>query len=715
MGWWVLATGLIAVSWAAGRVSAVERAAVDSPVAPGQRLADDRDAGSAAMPRTSPMSESITLLDLSRAEDRERVAVSHGRPMFEGDCLVFAVPAQRGGTVTVRPPGERWDVRGFTRLSVDVGASRGEEIRLKVMAKNPGATDWSNSAISLVYLDQGQRDVRPIYLFRNRPIGEDHPEMAVFEGMHGLPGGAYRHWHWFDGGRMVELTLTLHPRPYPQEVRVYSVRATHPVVPEEMGRLGDAFFPFIDTYGQYRHGTWPGKIQSDDDLRRGFAEEERDLADHPPPADRSRWGGWKDGPRQEATGFFRTQKVNGRWWLVDPDGYLFWSHGVTGVGLHGGATSVVGRERYFSLPDGQSPLAVFRTDKGYDFTAANLYRALGPNWSEHYLDLSHRRLASWGMNTLGMWSQREAMLRRRTPYTVAIHCGFRSIGHKLPDPFDPGYRQNLRGSLERQAETAGDGWNIGYFVDNELNWGQPVEVVGRVVAGSPKMAAKRELVGFLRERYGTIESLNARLGSSLADWDAVLQSTRPLALEKIRPDCEEFYRRLCEAFFRTCREEVKRLAPHQLYLGCRFNHSNDIVMAVAARYCDVISYNLYEWDIRGRRWPGVDKPFISSEFHFGAQDRGMWGLGLRWASSQQDRARLYRDYVRGALANPQCVGTHWFQYNSQAFTGRGDGENHQIGMCDIGGRPWPELRRAVREVGVDLYRLRASQPETAAR
>ncbi|MBP5636407.1 MAG: hypothetical protein J6X25_02675, partial [Bacteroidales bacterium] len=34
------------------------------------------------------------------------------------------------------------------------------------------------------------------------------------------------------------------------------------------------------------------------------------------------YGGWKD-VTYEATGFFRTQKVGDRWWMVDPEGHPY--------------------------------------------------------------------------------------------------------------------------------------------------------------------------------------------------------------------------------------------------------------------------------------------------------------------------------------------------------------------------------------------------------
>ena len=104
---------------------------------------------------------------------------------------------------------------------------------------------------------------------------------------------------------------------------------------------------------------------------------------------------------------------------------------------------------------------------------------------------------------------------------------------------------------------------------------------------------------------------------------------------------------------------------------------------------------------------GVDKPVIVGEFHFGALDRGMFHTGLKAARDQADRAAKYRSYVRGALRNPLIVGTHWFQYGDQATTGRGDGENYQIGFVDICDTPCPEIVAASREVGYGMYEYRS--------
>jgi hypothetical protein len=124
----------------------------------------------------------------------------------------------------------------------------------------------------------------------------------------------------------------------------------------------------------------------------------------------------------------------------------------------------------------------------------------------------------------------------------------------------------------------------------------------------------------------------------------------------------------------------------------------------------VIGYNLYRDDVADFQLPdGIDLPAIIGEFHFGALDRGMFHTGLRPTSSQQARADAYRNYVTGALKNPCLVGTHWFQYSDQATTGRGDGENYQIGLVDICDTPYAETIQAVRDVGSSMYQTRLGE------
>jgi hypothetical protein len=186
-----------------------------------------------------------------------------------------------------------------------------------------------------------------------------------------------------------------------------------------------------------------------------------------------------------------------------------------------------------------------------------------------------------------------------------------------------------------------------------------------------------------------------------------LQSTQAPDKEKAWADLTAFYTKTAETYFGVIREELSKYAPNQLYMGCRFAWVNDRAARAAAKFCDIVGYNRYTYSVAEQRLPdGIDKPIIIGEFHFGALDRGMFHTGLRKTADQNDRADKYKSYVQGALRNPYIVGTHWFQYKDQATTGRGDGENYQIGLIDICDKPYPEIIKAVREVGYNLYEYR---------
>jgi hypothetical protein len=262
--------------------------------------------------------------------------------------------------------------------------------------------------------------------------------------------------------------------------------------------------------------------------------------------------------------------------------------------------------------------------------------------------------------------------------------------------------------MRREKETsAGDPWCIGYFVDNELAWGSELSLATATLASPPEQAAKKVFLDVLRQKYETIDRLNDAWDTSHESWDALADSRTPPDQRKAHDDLGAFYTQIAEEYFRHCRDSVKQVAPDNLYLGCRFAWVNDRAAGAAAKYCDVIGFNLYRDGVADFQLPdGLDKPVVIGEFHFGALDRGMFHTGLRPTASQEDRAEAYCNYVTGALKNPHFVGTHWFQFGDQATTGRGDGENYQIGLVDICDRPYPETIQAVRDVGRSMYRTR---------
>ena len=618
--------------------------------------------------------------------------------------------------ITLKPAGERWDVSGYRQLKMDVTNIGSNPVSVGFRIDNPGGDGTKNCVQVVESFDPGER--RTITADLSATSWTLSPPVEIV-GMRGAPGQLK-----IDPADIIQLIVFV-PRPNEDhEFAIDAIRAEG-----EIEKLdADGFFPFIDEFGQYIHRDWPGKLHSEADFAVRKKAEEENLAARPGPDARNRYGGWTAGPQLEASGFFRVQKQEDKWWLVDPEGRLFWSHGIDCVTVWN-QTGTTDRESYFrGLPDRNSPLAQYYGEgnwapHGYyqgktPFTAfshqnANLHRKYGEGWLGAFGDVTHTRLRSWGMNTIANWSTSEIYLQRRTPYVATIHIGgpvlegSEGYWSKFHDVFDPGFRAAMRSGLAEKEEESGDPWCIGFFVDNELPWGDDVSLALATLASPADQAAKKAFIEDLKVGYDTIDRLNAAWDTRHVSWEALLQSREAPDREKARGDLTAFYTRTAETYFRTIDEELAAAAPGQLYLGCRFAWVNDLAVRAAIEFCDVVSFNKYNYGVEEIELPdSADRPIIIGEFHFGALDRGLFHTGLKEARDQEHRAELYRNYVQGALRNPLIVGTHWFQYKDQATTGRGDGENYQIGFIDICDTPYPEIVGASREVGYDLYEYR---------
>ena len=514
--------------------------------------------------------------------------------------------------------------------------------------------------------------------------------------------------------------------------KVVAVTGTAEALPAWMNLPPEKFFPFIDEFGQFIHKDWPGKTKSVDDMKAALKEELADLEAHPGPEGRDQYSGWANGPKQKATGQFYVKKVDGKWWFVDPDGNLYWSHGTVRVTSSSAVTPLDNREIYFKdLPAEGSPFAEFYTThdsllypyyvkrgikKTYDFSSANIMRKYGENWRSKFADMVQQRMKSWGLTTIANSSDQKICRMDKTPYCDRFElkspdiAGSHDGWWKFKDPFHPEFRTTFRTQLKEQKKELDDPWCLGFFVDNEIAWGGPGALAEWTLQSPSTQPAKQEMINWLKKKYKNIGELNKVWNSNYADWQVLLDSQeKPAAGSK--EDCKAFSAVIADAYFKNVRDEYKKIAPNKLYMGCRFAGSaNEDILRIAAKYCDVLSFNIYRHTLADFKLPeGVDKPVIIGEFHFGALDRGLFHPGQVKTANQQERADSYAEYVESALRHPNFIGTHWHQYSDQATTGRFDGENFQVGFTDVCDKPYPETIAKIREVGYKMYEIRSAK------
>ena len=487
-------------------------------------------------------------------------------------------------------------------------------------------------------------------------------------------------------------------------------------------RLADApsFEAIVDRFGQYTGAEWPGKIHNEADVEAARIAEP---ANAPEPADRDEYGGWTAGPQPEATGWFRAEKVDGNWWLVTPGGHLFWSTGMDCVGSSQWGP-IGGRESLFTyLPGPDDPLRKYGGEgaENIDFYKMNLHRKYGEDYYSEHLGTTRRRLRAWGFNTVGNWADWDCYRDLRIPYTAPTHTGggptFQGAWREISDVYDPAFAQAAEKNITGAANTFGeDPYCIGYFVDNELPWGHwkgdaryPIAINALKLTGDHPV--KRAFTRLLREKHGTVDALNQAWGTETESWEQLRDGPVDVPdMAAAQPDLAMLVTDYAERYFSVVAGLVKRHAPNQLYLGPRFAVTTPEVLEVAARHCDVLSFNIYgkaeNLLTYAENFAHVDMPVLIGEFHFGALDRGMFHGGLVPVPTQEDRGLQYSAYIRTALEQPWCVGAHWFQYIDEPLTGRFDGENYNIGFVSVTDTPYPELVKHATETNAAIYELR---------
>ena len=347
----------------------------------------------------------------------------------------------------------------------------------------------------------------------------------------------------------------------------------------------------------------------------------------------------------------------------------------------------------------------------FDFYRANLIRNHGSDWPEKWRQSSYARLKAWGFNTMGCWSADDVRSHSPLPFVnwAPITGDFRRIegggGYwgKMPDVYDPKFAQAVESSVGPLAKQfAANRLCIGYFVDNEVAW----DAIERGPLASPAdQPCRIEMVRRLESKYGSLDALNKAWGTDAATWEELRVPDQPN--EACRADLDEWVYSFAHRYFEIVKGALRRHAPNQLYLGCRFAWSHPRAIRACADVADVVSFNLYRTAIKSDEWTGkndLGKPIIIGEFHFGALDRGMFHTGLVPTSDQNDRAAHFRRYVQSVADCPAFVGCHWFQYVDEPLTGRVyDGENYNIGLVDVTDTPYPELISAAKEANAEVY------------
>jgi hypothetical protein len=424
-----------------------------------------------------------------------------------------------------------------------------------------------------------------------------------------------------------------------------------------------------------------------------------------------------------ATGFFRTHHDGQRWWLVDPQGHLFWSAGIDCVGPSVPSVTSDLEAALAWTPPAQGQYAAAWSAQGplrcCDFLIANFIRAFGPQaWREHWWKIAQAQLRMFGFNTVGNWSAWEAARAAGFPYvrSLELACRRTPMAYRdFPDVFHPNFVGDAAEFAEALRITVGDKALIGYFLMNEPTWGfsQETPAVGMLRNAAADCQTRKALAEFLRRRHGTDARLSAAWGINTTYISIAFNEFKSPLNATALADLEAFSSVMVERLYRTLSEACRKVDPDHLNLGPRYYTVPPEWCLEGLKCFDVLSLNAYQQRIPAADYEKISarlqRPVLVGEWHFGALDAGLPATGIQRVRTQKDRAAAYRAYIEGAAACPACVGAHYFQMYDQSFLGRGDGENYNIGFVDVCNRPYEDLAWGARASHERIYQVAAGE------
>ncbi|HVN82908.1 MAG TPA: hypothetical protein VMW38_28250 [Terriglobia bacterium] len=522
----------------------------------------------------------------------------------------------------------------------------------------------------------------------------------------------------------MRLTI-LHKRPGPVRWCMTPLLAA----PGEVERISAPILPkgkLLDELGQSTLHQWPEKTRNVDELKQRIQSQWENGSKQTWPQEFTRWGGWKSKKLTEGQGFFRTHNDGKRWWLVDPDGYAFWSAGLDCVrvdtearfdGLESALTWAPDPNKEFHDMYGTGKM-IRVEGKFINYLAANMIRALGPDgWRNKWAKIALAEMKRLRFNTVANWSEWEYAKQASFPYVRPMDFKVKRstwVYRDFPDVFHPEFEADAADFASLLSSTVNDPAFIGYFLMNEPSWGFSSELpaVGMLYV-TASCHTRTELSRFLRKKYSSDGALAAawKMAATLAKvesgkWQGVFT-------QEAQEDLREFTVQMVERYFKVISTACRKVDPNHLNLGMRWAGIPPVWAVRGMKFFDVFSLNNYRPKLARAEAEKIHEmlkmPVMVGEYHFGALDVGLPASGIGHLKNQTDRAKAYRIYLEDAAADSYCVGVHWFTLYDQSALGRFDGECYNIGFLDVCNRPYDEMGKAAIASHESMYQVADGQ------
>ena len=395
----------------------------------------------------------------------------------------------------------------------------------------------------------------------------------------------------------------------------------------------------------------------------------------------NKYGSWIDGGKYEATGFFRKEFIDGRWWIIDPEGYKQ---------LHI-AVSRVEAEKSDKF-DGVQKKA-FEAKYGTD-----------ENWANMVVD----ELVPYGFNGIGPWSDYHITLKatEKEPMVVAgfkpsFIKGYDKDDDNMLDVFDPEFETYADSKAKEWfAPYADDPHILGWITDNEPMANDNMLLSYLTCDPATHIYNYYTAWEWLRDRHGEDAQVDDITDEDKCDW-------------------VEF---VYDRYMKVCTDAIRKYDTNHMIIGPKLDKPHKGSFRGLKKWVDIIAYDYYgnawtadmaqveQWYL----WGG--KPLINAEWYVKGMDAitdtndltNESGVGYT-VLTQQERGHYYHSFVLNMLESKAFVGWQWFRYTDNlggpSTADSGPDLNSNKGIYTRDYKPHTTILESMKDININVYSL----------
>ncbi|MCX7013954.1 MAG: hypothetical protein NTW86_15615 [Candidatus Sumerlaeota bacterium] len=409
--------------------------------------------------------------------------------------------------------------------------------------------------------------------------------------------------------------------------------------------------------------------------------------------ERDRYGGFL-AVKSKATGYFRLEMVDRRWWFITPDG-----HGFIAVGFNHASPKFLEASYNREYWDKTLP-----TPQAFE-------------------EMAIADAKAWKMTMIGYGAVKP---RGRFPYLLRVT--FPGPSCWMPEPtYADMFSPEFEAACDSAARTtctpaAEDPMLIGYAMNDVPEWPilgrvskrRAMNWIDHIKSRGLDSPGKHAYVSLIRQRHGGIESFNAAYDTHFRSWDELIADgdfvyNVLLKPEIARADDEAFLSLMTDRYYEVGCQAIRRADPNHLLLGEILDGNRGLpreVLATARGRIDALSTQFYGF--LKEQAPFLEswhrdsgKPILLADSSFGMRTEALpEAVGPR-LHSQEERAREFERYARQALGVPYIVGWIWCGYiDASAEVER---RNQHHGIKDAWGNPHEPLSSRIAATYAELF------------